>query len=129
MSRRKKEDKPELQSIEKQPNAEPRERFTPRPCAACQAIRPANTSYSKVVTTRGKIRYCKCGFCGETWSQTISFDARNTSPIVTRPAIELQSGNDALPLKHVADRNITSTSRSSDQRLTNGRGVVVFNRQ
>lgn len=129
MGRRKKEAKPEVPTIEKQPNAEPREKFVPRPCSDCAAVRPANTSYSRVITTRGRIRYCKCGYCGSTWTQAISFDARNTMPVVTRPATELQTGTDTVPLKHVADRNITSTSRSSDQRLTNGRGVVLQHRQ
>ncbi len=46
----------------------PRE-FEARPCTSCQALRPHGTSYSRVYCTRGRIRYCKCHYCGHTWSQ------------------------------------------------------------
>lgn len=46
----------------------PRE-FEARPCSSCQALRPHGTSYSRVYCTRGRIRYCKCDYCGHTWSQ------------------------------------------------------------
>lgn len=44
-------------------------RFTPKDCAMCETHRPRGESYSRVYSTQGKIRYCKCGFCGHTWSQ------------------------------------------------------------
>lgn len=47
-------------------------RFTPRACTSCTALRPANTNYSRVYVTRGTVRYCKCDFCGNTWSQEAS---------------------------------------------------------
>lgn len=43
--------------------------FEARPCTSCQALRPHGTSYSRVYCTRGRIRYCKCHYCGHTWSQ------------------------------------------------------------
>lgn len=47
-------------------------RFVPRACTACTALRPPNTNYSRVYATVGSVRYCKCGYCGETWSQEAS---------------------------------------------------------
>jgi hypothetical protein len=45
--------------------------FEPRPCSACEALRPkTNENYSYVYHTRGTVRYCKCKFCGNTWSQS-----------------------------------------------------------
>lgn len=41
--------------------------FVPQPCSCCTALRPAGTNYSRVVSTQGRIRYCKCSFCGNTW--------------------------------------------------------------
>jgi len=41
--------------------------FVPQPCSCCTALRPADTNYSRVVSTQGRIRYCKCSFCGNTW--------------------------------------------------------------
>lgn len=34
------------------------------PHAACAAERPDGENYSRVETTRGRIRYCRCTFCG-----------------------------------------------------------------
>lgn len=48
--------------------------FVPRACTSCATYRPANTSYSEVYATRGRVRYCKCKFCQATWTQTISAD-------------------------------------------------------
>ena len=49
---------------------EPKAReFEARPCSACQSYRPHGKSYSRVYCTRGAIRYCKCHYCGHTWSQ------------------------------------------------------------
>jgi hypothetical protein len=47
-------------------------RFTPRACTSCTALRPSNTNYSQVYAVRGTVRYCKCRFCGNTWSQEAS---------------------------------------------------------
>jgi TFIIF-interacting CTD phosphatase-like protein len=46
----------------------PRE-FTPRDCTLCITSRPPRQQFSRVYAKRGKIRYCKCGYCGNTWSQ------------------------------------------------------------
>lgn len=45
--------------------------FAAKPCPMCVALRPPNTNFSRVTTTRREgssvIRYCKCGFCGWTF--------------------------------------------------------------
>lgn len=46
----------------------PRE-FEARPCTICAGVRPHGKNYSRVYTTRGRVRYCKCSFCGNTWAQ------------------------------------------------------------
>jgi len=46
----------------------PRE-FEARACTICVGIRPMGKNYSRVYCTRGRVRYCKCGFCGNTWAQ------------------------------------------------------------
>jgi hypothetical protein len=48
--------------------------FVPKDCASCPALRAANEetagkSFSRVVSTQGRTRYCKCGFCGVTWKE------------------------------------------------------------
>ncbi len=43
-------------------------RFTPRPCSQCTALRDGK-NYSYVYHTAGRVRYCKCKFCGNTWTQ------------------------------------------------------------
>jgi hypothetical protein len=48
--------------------SKPRE-FEARPCSACASVRPYGKNYSRVYCTRASIRYCKCDFCGNTWSQ------------------------------------------------------------
>lgn len=45
-------------------------RFVPRPCGSCEAIRPKGENYSKVIGSPGKVRYCRCGFCGHSWTET-----------------------------------------------------------
>lgn len=47
---------------------EPR-RFTPKDCPMCESYRPRGLSYSRVYSTQGKIRYCRCEYCRHTWSQ------------------------------------------------------------
>lgn len=47
-------------------------RYVPPNCSACTALRPVRTeSYTEVYTTRREgeytIRYCRCGFCGNTF--------------------------------------------------------------
>jgi hypothetical protein len=74
MSRKRRQD----DRIERQPDvrteeaviiAKPRG-FEPRHCSACTSLREDKTkNYSFVYHTRGKVRYCKCGYCGNTWSQ------------------------------------------------------------
>lgn len=48
--------------------------FVARPCTACVTRREPNTNYSRVYSKHGRMRYCKCDFCGHTWTQTISAD-------------------------------------------------------
>lgn len=43
--------------------------FEAKPCSSCLEIRPYGKNYSRVYCTRGVIRYCKCDYCGHTWSQ------------------------------------------------------------
>jgi len=64
---------------QKKRKADPKPRaFVARPCTACMAVREPATNYSRVYSTKGRIRYCKCDFCGNTWTQTISADQINT---------------------------------------------------
>jgi hypothetical protein len=45
--------------------------FVPPPCNACSAVRPDGENHSRVyATNRGNstiTRYCRCGFCGNTY--------------------------------------------------------------
>jgi hypothetical protein len=43
--------------------------FVPRPCSSCTALREPDSNYSRVTSTQGNIRYCKCGFCNNTWKE------------------------------------------------------------
>jgi hypothetical protein len=43
--------------------------FEARPCSSCCEVRPYGKNYSRVYCTRGSIRYCRCDYCGHTWSQ------------------------------------------------------------
>lgn len=52
--------------------AEPVKRqYAPPPCHHCANVREQDTNYTRVYKTeRGAesvTRYCRCGFCGETW--------------------------------------------------------------
>jgi hypothetical protein len=47
--------------------------FVPKPCSLCEARRPADTNYSRVRSTQGRIRYCRCEFCGNTWKEQGEF--------------------------------------------------------
>ena len=40
-----------------------------RPCSLCESRRPIGTSYSRVYCTKTNARYCKCSYCGHTWTQ------------------------------------------------------------
>lgn len=48
--------------------------FVPRDCTSCPALRDADPvnaglSFSRVYSTQGRTRYCKCGYCGATWKE------------------------------------------------------------
>ena len=47
---------------------EPR-RFMPRDCTQCLTRRKPGESYVRVYSKHGKIRYCRCSLCGNTWAQ------------------------------------------------------------
>jgi hypothetical protein len=65
--------------IERQPDARTEEvaviakprvtTFVPSPCPMCTALREEGSNYSRVVSTQGNIRYCKCSFCNNTWKE------------------------------------------------------------
>ena len=40
-----------------------------RPCTLCESRRPIGKSYSRVYCTKANARYCKCSYCGHTWTQ------------------------------------------------------------
>jgi hypothetical protein len=40
-----------------------------RPCSLCESRRPIGKSYSRVYCTKAKVRYCRCSYCGHTWTQ------------------------------------------------------------
>ena len=40
-----------------------------RPCTLCESRRPIGKSYSRVYCTKANVRYCKCSYCGHTWTQ------------------------------------------------------------
>ena len=40
-----------------------------RPCTLCESRRPIGKSYSRVYCTKAKVRYCRCSYCGHTWTQ------------------------------------------------------------
>lgn len=48
--------------------------FVPRSCSDCQRLRDLDEeikgkSCSRVYSTQGRTRYCKCAFCGATWKE------------------------------------------------------------
>jgi hypothetical protein len=48
--------------------------FVAPPCSFCTELRNKNPetagkNYSRVKSTQGKTRYCKCEFCGNTWKE------------------------------------------------------------
>lgn len=47
---------------------QPRE-FEARACTLCVGVRPPGKNYSRVYSKHGRVRYCRCSFCGNTWSQ------------------------------------------------------------
>lgn len=79
--------------------------FTPRPCTMCTALRDAE-SYSFVYHTRGSVRYCKCGFCGNTWKQSENC----TSVVVQLEEKTVHSADAVQYLEH----GISSISTSTD---------------
>lgn len=64
-------------------------RFVPQPCSACAGLRPLNTNYTRVNGTETKTntdveliiaRACKCGFCGNTWTDYEVIKHANNAP-------------------------------------------------
>ena len=55
-----------LEAITHEP--EPR-RFMPRDCTQCLTRRKPGESYVRVYSKHGRIRYCRCSLCGNTWAQ------------------------------------------------------------
>jgi hypothetical protein len=81
-------------------------RFTPRPCTACTALRPNGASYSEVYHTRGNLRYCKCKFCGNTWSQFLEL---STTPVVQSEANVMKESESMPSLVHGINSIVTVT--------------------
>lgn len=50
--------------------------FTAKPCTACTALRAHNPevkpedNFTRVIATRGNVRYCRCYYCGNTWKDS-----------------------------------------------------------
>lgn len=53
---------------EAQVRPKPRE-FEAKQCTLCVNFRPTGKNYSRVYSKHGRVRYCKCSFCGNTWAQ------------------------------------------------------------
>ena len=87
MSKKRPQPKQEAKEIEPATDPKPKG-FVPRPCSQCTALRPPKTSYSYVYCTRGKVRYCKCGRCNNTWSEY--FDNCTTAIVHTYENIVTQ---------------------------------------
>lgn len=49
----------------------PQASYVPPPCSACASLRPNEDNYTRVYsttnTTNATTRYCRCGFCGNTF--------------------------------------------------------------
>lgn len=49
-------------------------RYSPPQCSSCTAIRPADKDYTSVYSVKREseytIRFCKCGYCGNTFKDT-----------------------------------------------------------
>ena len=93
MSKKRQQQKP----VEQKPDPPKPRGFVPRPCSQCTALRPPNTSYSRVYSKHGQIRYCKCEFCGATWSQyfdIIAMDVASTNvSVVQSETVSVQLGH------------------------------------
>lgn len=61
-------------TVAMEPNNIKPKRFVSRPCCMCTEYRPRATNYSVVYAKHGRVRYCKCRFCGNTWTQVVSAD-------------------------------------------------------
>ena len=70
--------KPKIKELKPQQVVEPPKprvtSFVARDCTMCSALREADEkargkSFSRVYATVGRTRYCKCGYCGNTWKQ------------------------------------------------------------
>ena len=60
-------------TTETQPVAR-RQTFIAPPCKSCEQFRKddpkaAGRNYSRVVSTQGRFRYCKCDYCNRTWKE------------------------------------------------------------
>ena len=61
---------PEVLNVDSVPEQEPEpRRFMPRDCTQCVTRRKAGESYVRVYSKHGRIRYCRCSLCGNTWAQ------------------------------------------------------------
>jgi len=70
VARKKKKAEPEQAVVA--PAPVPRSRFLPSDCSLCKRLRLDKgdmASYARVYATAGRIRYCKCGFCNNTWKE------------------------------------------------------------
>lgn len=80
--------------------------FVARPCSMCEGIRPSGTSYSRVYSKHGQLRYCKCDFCGNTWSQFFENIATCIAITDTKP---LRKPEPAIALGHGIGSKPSST--------------------
>ena len=91
--------------------------FVPRACTACTKLREAGTSYSIVYAKVGRVRYCRCKFCDNTWTQTISADQQGQ---FTTHVVRVQVQNivpppdDADATEHGNSIESTGESRRGD---------------
>lgn len=102
MSKKQQQSKP----VEQKPEQPKPRGFVPRPCSNCTALRPPSTSYSRVYSKHGPVRYCKCDFCGNTWSQyfdIIAIDVASASVSVS------QSESASVSLGHGISVIVTCT--------------------
>lgn len=107
MSKKRKQPRPT--TIEIKPRA-----FVPRPCSACTALRDAESNYSYVYHTAGRIRYCKCKYCNNTWTQTISADQTTSAVVVTAHNSVVASASASDAQLHGISDITTGTDRRGD---------------
>lgn len=105
--------------------------FSPRACTMCEAVRPAGTNFSRVYSKHGDVRYCRCGFCGNTWTQTTPRIPEEyvATTIATNTERVLADEPTSVGSDHGITTRPIEPSRSSDRSPTNGRSDVVFDRE